>query len=89
VCFHLLLKFHYIKENSRFGLDGTLVNYNLTLYPEEKLGRTTVRESIDNDPLLRRAIKITSDLLQMKQIYKVLKNDNKEYGLIPEPKELI
>ena len=82
-----LTEFHYIKENSRFGLDGTLVNYNLTLYPEEKLGRTTVRESIDNDPLLRRAIKITSDLLQMKQIYKVLKNDNKDMA-IPEPKEL-
>lgn len=65
-----LSEFHFIKNNDRFGLEGNNVNYNLILYPKVKLTRTTVRETIDNDPLLCRAIKITSDLLQMKQIYK-------------------
>ncbi len=67
-----LSEFHYIKENGRYGLDGNNVNYNLVLYPDAKLGRTTVREAIDTDPLLRRAIKITSDLLQIKTYYKTL-----------------
>lgn len=65
-----LSEFHYIKENGRYGLDGSNINYNLILYPAVKLGRTTVRELIDNDPLLCRAIKITADLLQMKTFYK-------------------
>lgn len=67
-----LTEFHYIKENGRFGLEGNNVNYNLTLYPDAKLQRTTIREQIDTDPLLRRAIKITSDLLQIKTYYKTL-----------------
>jgi hypothetical protein len=82
-----LTEFHYIKENSRFGLDGNNINYNLILYPDVKLGRTTVRETIDNDPLLVRAIKITSDLLQIKQIYKTLKYGDTELK-VPEPQEL-
>jgi hypothetical protein len=65
-----LTEFHYLKENERFGLEGSNINYNLILYPEAKLGRTTVREQIDKDPLLRRAIKITADILQIRQIYK-------------------
>lgn len=64
-----LTEFHFIKENGRFGLDGNNVNYNLVLYPEEKLGRTTVRYIIDTNPYVRRAIKITADLLQIKQVY--------------------
>lgn len=64
-----LTEFLYIKENDRYGLEGNNVNYNLILYPSVKLMRTTVRELIDNDPLLRRAIKITADLLQMQKFY--------------------
>lgn len=67
-----LTEFHYIKENNRYGIDGSKVSYSLILYPEVTLGRTTVRELIDNDPLLRRAIKITSDLLQIKTYCKEL-----------------
>lgn len=65
-----LSEFHYIKENDRFGLEGNNVIYNLILYPDVKVGRTTVREVIDTDPNFRRALKITADLLQIKQIYK-------------------
>ncbi|EKD89654.1 MAG: hypothetical protein ACD_33C00015G0001, partial [uncultured bacterium] len=65
-----LTEFHYIKENDRFGLEGSNIAYNLILYPSVKLARTTVRQLIDTDAKLRRAIKITADLLQIKQIYK-------------------
>lgn len=65
-----LTEFHYIKENNRYGLEGNDRNYNLILYPDVSLSRTTVREKIDSDPLLRRAIKITADLLQIKTFYK-------------------
>lgn len=67
-----LTEFHFIKENDRFGLDGNNTSYRLTLYPKTTLMRTTVRECIDADPLLRRAIKITADLLQIKELYKEL-----------------
>jgi hypothetical protein len=60
-----LTEFHFIKTN-KFGLDGSVRSYNLDIYPEVKLSRTTVRKKIDEDPRLRRAINITSELLQMK-----------------------
>lgn len=65
-----LSEFHYIKEHGRYGLDGNDRNYSLTLYPGVNLQRTTVRSVIDSDPLLRRAIKITADFLQMQQYHK-------------------
>jgi len=34
-----------------------------------KLGRTTVRNKIDNDPLLRRALNITSEMCQMSYLW--------------------
>lgn len=61
-----LTEFHFIKETGRWGLEGNNVNYSLSLYPGVNLTRTTVREKIDADPLLRRAIKISADLLQIK-----------------------
>ena len=77
-----LTEFYYIKENGRFGLEGNNTSYNLALYPDVKLQRTTVRECIDTDPLLRRAIKITADLLQIKSYYRTLPI------IVPEPKDL-
>lgn len=68
-----LSEFHFIKEDlqdKRFGLEGNNMTYNLTLYPKVKLSRTTVRELLDTDPLLRRAVKITADILQIKKLYK-------------------
>ncbi len=59
-----LTEFNYLKK-SKFGLDGNLVNYNLFILPEVKLSRTTVRDKIDSDAKLRRALNITSELLQL------------------------
>jgi len=60
-----LTEFNFIK-NGKFGLDGSVRSYSLFLYPSVKLSRTTVRRKIDEDEKLRRAINITSELLQMK-----------------------
>lgn len=76
-----LTEFHFIKENNRYGIEGNNINYNLTLYPEVKFGRTTVRNLIDTDPLFCKAIKFTADLFQIKQyltIHGVIVPDIKE-----------
>lgn len=77
-----LSEFHYLKEMDRFGLDGNLQSYSLVLYPDVKLGRTTVRGKIDNDHKLRRALNITAELCQMHQYHKALGD------LLCSPKEL-
>lgn len=70
-----LTEFHFIKDKGeRFGLTGSVQNYSLDLYPDVKLSRTTIRSKIDNDPKLRRALNITSELCQMYQYYRELKD---------------
>jgi hypothetical protein len=78
-----LSEFHYIKEMERYGLEGNIQNYSLAIYPEVKLSRTTVRSKIDNDPLLRRAINITSEMCQMHNTWHNLDDD-----LLCTPKQL-
>jgi len=65
-----LTEFHYLKTNNRFGLGGNVQNYYLELYPEVKLSRTVVRDKIDSDPKLRRALNITSELSQLHQFHR-------------------
>lgn len=60
-----LSEFHYVKNADRFGINGSIQNYHMDLCPDVGLSRTTVRGKIDNDPKLRRAINITSELRQM------------------------
>ena len=69
-----LTQFHHCKTNE-YGIVGNAINYALYLYPDVKLSRTTVREKIDNDSMLRRALEITSQLLQIKQSWAPLPND--------------
>lgn len=78
-----LTEFHYIKEMARFGLEGSNVNYALSLYPDCKLGRTTVRSKIDTDPKLRRALNISSEMCQMAEMW-----HNLDDGLLTTPKQL-
>ena len=63
-----LSQFRAIKKES-FGIEGNDRSYWLTLYPEAKISRTTVRETINNDPMLRRAIELTADFLQMETYF--------------------
>ena len=78
-----LTEFHHIKEMDRYGLEGNNVNYSLALYPEVKLSRTTIRSKIDNDPKLRRALNITSEMCQMANLWHNLPKE-----LMCTPKQL-
>lgn len=63
-----LTEFHFCKENGRFGLEGNLQNYAMTLLPSVRLQRTKIRQKLDSDPALRKAVKFTADLLQLWQL---------------------
>ena len=65
-----LTEFHFIKSADRWGINGTLQHYALDLYPDVKLQRTTVRSKIDEDPMLRRALNITAEMLQIKHFHR-------------------
>jgi len=79
-----LTEFHYVKGNGRFGIEGSNISYHMVLYPDTNLSRTTVRTKINNDPLLRRAINITSELLQLNTFHPRYR----EQGLLCTPEEL-
>jgi hypothetical protein len=81
-----LTEFHHIKEMDRYGLEGSNITYSLALYPEVKLQRTTVRSKIDSDPVLRRALNITSEMCQMSYVpgWDVMLGDD----LLCTPKQL-
>jgi hypothetical protein len=70
-----LSEFHYIKVNDRYGLEGNVQNYTLALRPDIALSRTKVRSKINGDPLLRRALNITSEMCQINQLYDYLDDD--------------
>lgn len=79
-----LTEFHYIKENSKFGISGSNISYYLDIYPDVSLSRTTVRTKLNNDARLRRAVNITAELHQLGIFQPQLKRD----GLLCSPKEL-
>lgn len=57
--------FHIFRKKKRYGIDGAGQYYNMDLYPELKLQRTTVRRSMDEDKKLERAINLTSEIAQI------------------------
>jgi hypothetical protein len=61
-----LTEFHFLKVNERYGFEGNDRNYSLALYPDVGLSRTTVRTKLREDAKLRRAVEITSQMLQIK-----------------------
>ncbi|MNK68834.1 hypothetical protein D3C87_882120 [compost metagenome] len=66
-----LTEFHYCKENG-FGIGGNLQNYFVELRPNVALSRTKVRQKLNGDPLLRRAVEIQSEMLQLIQFQRKL-----------------
>lgn len=60
-----LTEFNLIKSLGRFGLEGNMQNYQLTLLPGVALSRTTVRGKLDTNPTLCRAMEITAELAYM------------------------
>jgi hypothetical protein len=77
-------EFHFIKNNDRYGIDGSLTHYHLDLLPDVNLSRTTIRTKINENNRLRRALNITSELLQLH----IFKPELKAKGLLCTPKEL-
>ena len=51
-----LTEFYNIKENGRFGLEGNLNTYYLTLLPDVNISRTTVRTKINENKQLRHVL---------------------------------
>lgn len=78
-----LTEFHYIKSNKRYGLDGSLQNFHLDLYPDLNLTRPTIRSKINSDPLLQRALNITAELFQITNVWRHI-----DASLACTPKEL-
>lgn len=64
-----LTYFHYCKMNNRFGIGGNLQNYYLDFLPEVKLRRGNVNEN-SNDPKFVRAAELTTEILQMRIIWR-------------------
>ncbi len=79
-----LTEFHYIKSNKRYGMEGNDRTYNICFRPDVNLQRTTVREKIDTDKLLCRAIGICADMKQIGMFHSQLAIN----GYLVEPKEL-
>jgi hypothetical protein len=69
-----LSEFHYIKEMDRYGLEGNNVTYSLALYPDVKIGRTTIRKKLREDEKLCRAVEITSQLCQIEEFHREIKD---------------
>lgn len=57
--------YHVFKKKKRWGVEGGGQYYTFSLYPDLKLQRTEIRSKINSDPLLRRAINITSEIAQI------------------------
>jgi hypothetical protein len=74
-----LSEFHYCKENG-FGIGGNLQNYFIELCPDVSLSRTKVRQKLNGDAKLRRAVEIQSEMLQLVQFHRRLD--------VPTPSEL-
>lgn len=67
-----LSMFHYMYDMGKgYGItsDGGKRFHTLDIYPDVKVQRTDVRRKIDTDYALRRALEITSEMLQMAAIY--------------------
>lgn len=68
----------------RFGIMGNDQNYHLALCPDVKLSRTKIRTKIAENAMLRRALQINMELMQMTQLMPELRNQ----GLLCTAEEL-
>lgn len=59
-----LTEFHTLRK-TKFAMTGNDLNYQCVFLPEENLSRSVIRRKLDNNPALRRAINIASEMQQM------------------------
>lgn len=67
--------YNVLRTSKGYGLEGNDRNYQLALMPEVNLNRTTVRKKLHENPLLRRAMNVTSEIAQMEQYYPSMKGN--------------
>jgi hypothetical protein len=75
-----LSAFHYIKNQAKYGIIGNDRNYAIALRPNVSLRRTNIRELLETDVRLARAVTILERLRKM-QLYMPMYN---KYQLSPE-----
>lgn len=78
-----LSEFFYLRTFDRYGIGGHDRSYYLELAPEINLQRTTVRGKISSEPTLQRALEITSEMCQIRNLWHHFPKD-----LLCTPKEL-
>jgi hypothetical protein len=76
-----LTMYHAMKTNGMFGLEGSAISHACVLYPELKLGRTTIWEKTLTDPKLERALTICYQMLHMQAFWL---DTPKRYRLTPQ-----
>lgn len=57
------------RHHKYWGLGGNNTTFNVMIYPEVSMTRTTAREKIDSDPKLCRALEITEELRQIHEVH--------------------
>lgn len=77
-----LTEFHNAKE-AKFGITNKQGKYTIDLYPDCNVGRTNIRQMLEEDYKLKTAVKLTSDLLQVKEEWRHL-----PANLVCDPKTL-
>jgi len=70
-----LTEFLYIKQGGRYGIGGNVQNFHIALYPDVNLTRRTIRQKIEDDKKLQRALTITSEMLQMRMMWHHLEDE--------------
>lgn len=83
-----LTEYNYLKNFDKFGLGGNDVRFFLDIYPDVQLMRTTIRGKLEEDAQLRRAMEITSELCQMKNLWDERNLWEDEKDAMCTPKEL-
>jgi len=79
-----LTEFHMCKTNDRYGIEGTLQNYAMSLCPDIKLSRTAVRSKLNASHELRNAVLISSQMCQIDMMW----HDDITKMLMCTPQEL-
>ena len=66
-----LTMFNFLKEQGNYGLNasGNNSSFASVFLPDLKFSRTTVREKIDSEPKLERAIEIATQMRQMEMLW--------------------
>lgn len=91
-----LTEYHHLRKQGGWGFEGSDVSHYLSIYPEQKMGRTTIRALCDENETLARALNITSEMCQIdylwhdakdvmctpKQLYDDLKDMGYDWGTL-------